>query len=634
MSSSMKPLGHFRSNVDLLRRLILVLPSSSTTSIPGRAEKFAQLGLLCRDDDGIEVSDFGHKIFECGRENQAVYLSHAKYACKEDQYCYGSAPCDLSFPPITVMSTFKEERNNDCFKTTNILVEDDLKEKNTDERDYSDTVLGSHSAHYQASWTLYKQSSTTTCEDSDPSLVEISCKSGGLITATEIDSSINCTTISSDTLACGGEGILGDPTVTYTCEGDSSEKSQTTLRYGEAYLECNDVAYHLIQIGLLCDGEYSHEDYFWECPDGQITIDQSNGVTCFESTPCGSDAKCSGIVPLVSMGSSSNAFNCMTVTAFSDAPSKMPSMRPSSMPSDFPSRVPSSRPSASPTLIPSNIPSDLPSHVPSDFPSRVPSSRSSASPTPIPSNIPCDPPSLVPSDFPIMVPSFKPSAPPTLVPSNIPSDLPSLVPTLYPTRFISPYPTFLPTSSPSAALSGSPNQTRQPSTVSSGLPTGTKKPSSGQTSSPSDTSSESLTFTKQPSSLPSSFLSQTPSESHTETHKPSGVPSKHPSMYPSTMPSKASSVSISSLPTGHQVDDKSVPSDSPPRLSDLGSGHSDAPTVSATVNRSIIVEDISPLALARDESENRTRTFTVAVLLVTGIGIAAMALSSHRSSMR
>jgi len=621
-----------------------------------KAEKFARLGLLCLSDDGIAEPYFGHGIFECGRENEAFYLSHDTYGCKEEQYCFESAPCELSFPPIIVQSTFEErtfeERiNYDCFKPKYKLIEDNPIESTLEELDDANTVLQLYRAQYQASWTVYKHSSFTTCVNRDPSLVEISCTSGGLITVTEIDDSIECAPIGSDKLMCRGEGILGNPTVTYTCEGDSSETTQTSLGYEEAHFECDDVAFHLIQMAIFCDGKYSYEDYYWECPSGQITLDQSKRVTCFERIPCISDTNCTGTVPLVIMDSSSNVFSCATVSTLSDPSSKMPSMRPIIASSDFPSMLPSSKPSDPMTLTPSNIPSDLPSLVPSSYPTRMPSSYPTLPQLPFSSptlsKYPTETHGHQPSDLPSGLPtetlshSILPSSNPsyTKQASNVPSHLSSLAPSESPERI----------NQPLNVSSDSPTDTLAPSAFPHSSPSFIQQPSNIPSPSHSSISSESPTENHQSLTMPSPFPSRNDSENFTESHISSGVPSKFPTFYPTMRPSKVSSFvpsdspsisphlrrdSPTSLTTGDERNDQLIPSALPSRISDLKLGSSNSPTISSTVDHSIVVKGISPDTIPRDESKIWKRAFTVAILLAVGLGIGAMALASHRSSPR
>lgn len=253
------------------------------------------------------------------------------------------------------------------------------------------------------------------------------------MTAIEIGASIDCTTLGLDALICSGQGILGVPTVTFTCEGDSSEKAQTTLLYDEAHLECNDAAYHLIQMGALCNGLYSYEDFYWECPDGQVTVDQHKRLTCYETIPCKGETDCNGTVPFVTMDSSSNVQSCMSVTPLSDLPSSVPSMRPSNTPIMAPSTEPTTFPTSSPSGMPSDFPSMVPSSKPSVLPTRRPSVTPSVTPTIIPTVVPSGFSSLGPTSYPSYVPKSIPSSSSSDFPSSVPSNIPSITPSLFPT---------------------------------------------------------------------------------------------------------------------------------------------------------------------------------------------------------
>ena len=552
-----------------------------------KAEKVAQLGMVCENENGERAPYFGHTIFECGRQNDAVYLSNEEYGCTEKIGCANEA-CDLSFPPISITSTWNNNLNLDCSSPTSIQVNDDFGIDNEKVLEDSDSMYALHTATYHATWSLYKQSSTI-CEGVLPSSVTISCHAGGTFQALQINNSIRCKAQGIDSFSCEGEVARDEVAVLYQCSGEVAEKALTTIHYAEADQNCDNTVYHSIQMAAFCDGKFSYEDFYWECTEGDITVDKNSRITCFESIPCTDNTDCIGTIPPVTMTSSSNVNDCMMRILSTSVPSSSPSHVPTSAPSGAPSVSPSTAPTASPTGSPSATPSFGPSSAPSSVPSVGPSPSPSNNPTGKPSNAPSSQPSYGPSAVPSKTPSAQPTSTPSstptespsVVPSPVPTGIPSSVPTPSPSQAPSDMPSLLPTGRPSDVPSYVPSSgpsfspTEIPSHVPSSTPTSVPSGSPSVTPSTSPTAVPTSVPTSSPSQLPSDAPSLVPTThpSSLPSAAPSGTPSSHPSSAPSGLPSVVPSASPTAVPT-------SVPTFSPSQLP------SDAPSLVPTTQPS------------------------------------------------
>jgi hypothetical protein len=308
-----------------------------------KAQKSAQLGVICGVDETTRTPYFGHTLFECGRENEALYLPQQdRYSCVEKIDC-GSGACELTFPDITVVAKVNiNDLGNDCYNNSTISPDSVVVDAITVNDDLEESYL--YTATYIASWSLFKLS-TTVCQDAPVSTVTLSCLSSGFINTVTVADSIVCDQLSPSMLKCSGDLSLFDEAVTYTCGGDATDQALTSILYDEETYSCNSTAYHSVRMAALCEGSYSQEDFFWECSQGDLSVDPNGVLTCYETLPCGSRDGCGSSIAAVVMTASPNVESCMEVANMTESPSATPSaapsLQPSSMPSDQPSMVPS-----------------------------------------------------------------------------------------------------------------------------------------------------------------------------------------------------------------------------------------------------------------------------------------------------